>query len=206
MFSFLRKKKPGKLADVFYNIYYKSGLWKMKETGSGVGSTLDHTKNIREQIPVVLKSVNAQWLLDAPCGDFNWMNHVALENIRYTGADIIGRMIEENKKKYPGKEFLVADITKDMLPPADVVLCRDCFIHLPNELIILAINNFKRSGIKYMLTNTYQFIQSNTDIKPGEFRMINLQLPPFSLPSPEIVIEEGFTDGFPDKKLALWKL
>lgn len=206
MFRFFRKKKSQQLADVFHDIYYKSDLWKMNETGSGVGSILDHTKSIREKIPLLLQSINARWLLDAPCGDFNWMSKVNLDNIRYTGADIVSKMIEENKRKFPGHEFIVADITKDPLPAADVVLCRDCFIHLPNKLISTTIENFKKSGIKYMLTNTYNFITENKDIKPGRFRMINLKLPPFSLPEPETYIEEDFTDGYPDKKLALWKL
>jgi len=145
-------------------------------------------------------------LLDAPCGDFNWMSHVNLSGIKYTGADIIEDLISQNKKKYPEIFFITADITTDSLPYSDVVLCRDCFIHLPNELIIKSINNFKMSGIKYMLTNTYNFINYNKNIKPGQFRMINLLLPPFSLKEPELVIEEDFTSGYPDKQLGLWKL
>jgi SAM-dependent methyltransferase len=200
----LFKKKS--LADIFHHIYYKTDWWKAKDTSSGPGSTIDHTKNIREQLPAILQSVKATSLLDAPCGDLNWMQQVILGSIQYTGADIVDKLITQNKVKFPEKRFIVADITKDPLPYADMVLCRDCFIHLPNRMILAAISNFKKARINYMLTNTYNFIEDNKDIKPGQFRMINLLLPPFSLPSPETVIEEDYTSGYPDKKLGLWKL
>lgn len=206
MFKFFKKKKSKSLGDVFHHVYYRSGLWRLKETGSGIGSTLANTENIRKEIPDLLRSIDARSLLDAPCGDFNWMSHVDLSGIDYTGADIISKLIRQNQKKFPSKKFIVADITLDPLPAADVVLCRDCFIHLPNELVLSAINNFRKSGSKYLLTNTYDFITVNKNIGAGEFRMLNLGIPPFSMPAPISVIEEGFTDGNPDKKLALWKL
>jgi hypothetical protein len=131
---------------------------------------------------------------------------VDLGDIRYTGIDIVKRLIRENQKKFPERTFITADITIDRLPPADVILCRDCFIHLPNHLIVAAIENFRRSGIGYLLTNTYDFIRENNDIEAGQFRMINLLLPPFSLPVPLVSIEEEYTSGYPDKKLCLWKL
>jgi SAM-dependent methyltransferase len=202
----LKKLRRKSLAATFHDIYYDSGRWRSEETGSGPGSTLESTRHIREMLPQLLQRIDAKHLLDAPCGDFNWMNHVALGDIRYTGVDIVPGLVKENQKKYPDREFIVADITKDTLPPADVVLSRDCFIHLPNSLILSAMANFKKSGIKYMLTNTYDFIQQNEDVEPGDFRMINLRLAPFSLPEPLTVIEEEYTSGYPDKKLALWKL
>jgi 2-polyprenyl-3-methyl-5-hydroxy-6-metoxy-1,4-benzoquinol methylase len=201
----LFNKKKKTLAEVFHHIYYKTNWWKAIDTGSGPGSTLDNTKRIQKEIPKLLHSINAASLLDAPCGDLNWMQHVDLGNIEYTGADIIKKLIQSNKSQFPERKFLVADITTDALPTVDVVLCRDCFIHLPNDMILAAINNFKKAGIKYLLTNTYNFIQENTDIEPGKFRMINLQLPPFSFPPPDITIEEEYTSGYPDKQLGLWK-
>ena len=199
-------KPKSKLARTFHHIFYKTNWWKTNETGSGPGSSLANTEKIRKQIPLWLRSLQVNHILDAPCGDFNWMSRVDLGQIRYTGADIIPKLIRRNKKKYPGVEFIVADITVDPLPPADLVLCRDCFIHLPNYMILASIANFKRAGIRYLLTNTYHFIQENNDILPGDFRMINLELPPFSLPAPEFIMDEEYTSGFPDKKLALWKL
>lgn len=206
MLHFFRKRKKKGLAEIFHHIYYKTDWWKAKGSVSGPGSTLENTVHIRKEIPLLLQSVNATTLLDAPCGDLSWISHTDLGAVSYTGADIVTKLILDNRKKFPEKKFVLADITKEELPAADVVLCRDCFIHLPNELIIASIENFKRSGIRYMLTNTYNFISENKDIAPGGFRMINLRIPPFSLPAPVASIEEEYTSGYPDKQLALWKL
>lgn len=206
MLNFFRKRKKKNLEKTFHHIYYRTDWWKAAGTGSGPGSTIEHTRNIRAQLPGMLQSVAVSTLLDAPCGDLNWIAVTDLGNIRYTGADIVEKLILDNRKKFPDREFIIADITKDPLPKTDAVLCRDCFIHLPNQMILAAINNFRTTGIKYLLTNTYNFITENTDIEPGQFRMINLQLPPFSFPPPLAVIEEEYTSGYPDKQLGLWKL
>lgn len=204
MLNIFRNRKS--LASVFRHIYYKTDWWKAGETLSGPGSTLENTTRLRAELPAFLHRFQIRSLLDAPCGDLNWISHTDLTGIEYTGADIVKEVIDANKKRYPDKHFLVADITKDKLPSADAVLCRDCFIHLPNTMILEAIHNFRESGIRFMLTNTYNFIKENTDIKPGQFRMINLLLPPFSLPAPLAGMEEEYTSGYPDKQLAIWQL
>ena len=39
-------------------------------------------------------------LLDAPCGDFNWMRHVPLGGVSYTGADVVPELIARNRRDY----------------------------------------------------------------------------------------------------------
>lgn len=199
----LRKKTLG---HIFHELMYNNDLWKVSGTISGPGSTIENTQSIRKEIPELLKRLEIKSVLDAPCGDLNWMSQLELNEINYVGVDIVKRLIKENKLKYPGKIFIVADITKDNLPYTDLVICRDCFIHLSNNQIKAAIKNFRKSGTKYLLTNSYNFIDSNVDISPGDFRMINLKLSPFSLPEPEYVISEDYTSGYPDKYLGLWKI
>ncbi len=206
MFSFFKRNTKKRLSAVFHKVYFKTNKWEAGETGCGPGSTLENTNKIRQEIPLLLKSIHATSLLDAPCGDLNWISHIQFYDIDYIGVDIIEEIIKQNEKKFPGKKFMIADITSDSLPKADIVLCRDCFIHLPNKLIIATIANFKKAGIQYMLTNTYNFVRVNKDIKAGDFRMINLLLPPFSLHDPILSIEEEYTSGYPDKQLSLWKL
>ena len=60
----------------------------------------------------------------------------------------------------------------------------DVLFHLPNKDVITVLANFANSEIPYLLTTTYTFPKRNEDVKPGGFRFINLQLPPFLLPPP----------------------
>jgi len=61
----------------------------------------------------------------------------------------------------------------------------------------------------YLLTNTYDEWRQNENIRTGDFRHLNLLLPPFNFPPPLRQIDEKFPDEqaeFFGKKLALWRL
>ena len=187
---------------------YKTGSWGSDESVSGPGSTLEVTRPIREQIPGLLEKYEVHSMLDAPCGDFNWM-HEMLEGmpagIDYTGADIVPDLITANQDKYAkeGMRFIQVNLIKDALPKADLVLCRDCFIHLSNADILRALNNFRNASARYLLTNSFRDIQENKDIVTGRWRELNLEREPFSFPPPLEVIEEAGKNG---KFLGLWEL
>lgn len=188
---------------VFTNIY-KQGAWKSKETISGPGSRLDHTSQLRLELPAMLLSMGIRSLLDAPCGDYNWMSQTDLEGIDYTGADIVPDLIAENQKRYPGIKFIIADIIKDPLPVAEAILCRDCFIHLNNAQVIRAIRNFKKSNFKFLITNTSP-IDENKNVLTGDFRPVNLEKAPFLFPAPLKKIKDHI-EGEPVRWLGLWEL
>ncbi len=105
---------------------YERQLWGCSESVSDVGSTLEGSRSIiGDALPQLLHDLGAQSLTDAGCGDFNCMHTVDLPGIKYIGVDVVSDLIERNRRAY-GREdrsFLVADITKDRLPAADVVLC-----------------------------------------------------------------------------------
>jgi len=194
---------PQNTKKVFRSIYKRNG-WGSAESISGPGSTLAYTAHLRQQLPEILRSLQIKTLLDAPCGDCNWINKVDLSGIVYTGADIVPEIIGANKLRYPDKNFINANIITDNLPTADLVLCRDCFIHLRKKEIIEVIQNFKRCGIKYMLASTYP-VERNTEILTGHFRPVNLELEPFHLSEPLKKIKDH-TEDATIRYLGLWLL
>jgi len=180
------------------------------ESVSGPGSSLAQTREIRRSLPHLLQTIGARSLLDAPCGDFNWMQHVALGVDEYIGVDIVPDIVAGNQRRYGGKgrRFIGADLTRDDLPEVDVVLCRDCLVHLSYDDIRRALVNFKRSGSSYLLATTFIRWQANADIATGDWRPLNLQFPPFNFPPPIRTVVEGCTevgDRYADKSLALWR-
>lgn len=184
---------------------YRNNLWGDAESVSGRGSTLARTEVIRRALPGLLGSVGARSLLDAPCGDFNWMRHVELGAVEYVGADVVPELVARNRELYgrDGRTFVVADVARDRLPRADVILCRDCFIHLSFRDIQAALSNFKRSGSGFLLATTHDSVAENEDIPTGGWRSVNLRLPPFGLPEPRLLIVEDAELG---KCLGLWSL
>lgn len=189
---------------VFKHIY-DNNLWADPESRSGRGSTLARTNAIREALPALLEGVGARSLLDAACGDFNWMSRVELGGIRYVGVDVVPELIERNRRLHAGegREFVVADITRDTLPEADAVLCRDCFIHLSFEDVHAALANFKRGNYRHLLATTHAAVRENVDIQTGSWRSLNLQLPPFNFPLPARLLAEDEGAG---KCLGVWEL
>jgi SAM-dependent methyltransferase len=190
-----------------FRLKYHHNLWSSSESKSGPGSTLFQTKNIIEELPLLLKKYEIKSILDIPCGDFHWMKNVDLTGIDYTGADIVPEIIADNKAKAPHK-FEVLDIVHDDLPKVDLILCRDLMFHLPFESILKALENISKSGSKYLLATNHTWKRdSNQDISVGEWRRLNMREEPLNLPPFIDLIVEGNTEGNQeDRCLCLWKL
>jgi SAM-dependent methyltransferase len=191
--------------------FYAENRWGDSESVSGPGSNLARTTKLRAELPALLEQIDARTLLDAPCGDFNWMKETDLAVEQYIGVDIIPDLISRNQKLYGNdrRQFRLLDLTLDQIPRVDVILCRDCFIHFSYKHIAAAIENFKRSESTYLLTNTYAAWPKNTNIRTGDFRHLNLTLSPFNFPPPLRQINEKHPEEeaqFFGKALGLWKL
>lgn len=190
---------------VFERIARDNG-WDGTESVSGPGSTLEATAMLRDALPTLLEKYKIRSILDIPCGDAYWISYVLNPNIEYIGADIVPGIIARNRiDKASIGHFEVMDIVADNLQRVDLVLVRDCFIHLPNAVVRSAIANIKRSGARYLMTTTYPGKSANMDIEIGGFRPVDLQASPFRLPAPlEMILEtEGIASG---KSMGLWKV
>lgn len=193
--------------DVFTHIY-DTNDWSDPESISGVGSSLKMTQGIREQLPRFFNDWKIKTVVDAPCGDYHWFKDMEVDIEKYTGIDIVNNLIQNNQSKYADSEhvFLCMDLCTDIIPKADLILCRDCLIHLSNEDSFLVLQNFKRSGSKYLLITTNPDNPCNIDIETGKFRHLNMTKEPFNFPEPLALVNEKYTGMFADKSLGLWKL
>ena len=188
---------------------YRTNLWGGGESPSGPGSSLEQTAGLRDALPDLCRRYQVTTLLDLPCGDGHWMAGVALPGIRYLGADLLPEVVARAAAQSPEREFLQLDLTTSPLPPADILLCRDCLVHLSFADIERAIGNIHRSRIPYLLATTFPKEPSNHDITTGDWRPLNLELAPFGFPRPLELLSEGCTEQgglFGDKSLGLWRV
>jgi hypothetical protein len=190
-----QKQWVGKSTEEVFSHIYEKNVWGSSESRSGAGSTLRATEHLRKDLPRAIAKLNAKSLFDAPCGDFNWMQHCQLGVDHYIGADIVAKLVEDLNAKYasttpPTRSFLKLDITKEPFPAVDVFFCRDVFLHLSFEQVHGVLDNFRRSPAKFIITSTYREVRANMDHFTGGARMINLCLPPFNLPEPLEYIED----------------
>lgn len=205
-YFYQKKLKNTDRKDIFTD-YYRKNFWSNPESFSGSGSTLEYTENIRKEIPRVIGQFGVKTFLDAPCGDYNWFRYVErAPDVSYIGGDIVPDLIERNNKLYANENtrFMQLDVIADDLPAADIWLCRDALFHFSTDDIFRTLRNFVKSDIKYLFTTTHTECTVNTDILTGDFRLVNLQLPPFNFPEPALFIDD-WIDGFHVRKVGLWE-
>lgn len=193
--------RPAHREEVFSRIY-TANLWGDAESRSGPGSNAAATANIVRELPDVWARHGIGSLVDAPCGDCHWMSSIAPRLDQYIGIDIVPALIEANRREYPHLAFEHRDLTREVLPKADAIFCRDLFQHLPIRLIFNALNLFRQSGATWVFLTTNENVTTNVDGVIGSSRPLNLRLPPFNMPAPVHSID----DGEPGRQLALWRL
>jgi hypothetical protein len=198
-------------AAAVFTAIHEDNAWRGEESISGPGSSLAATSALRRELPRLLAELDCTSLLDAPCGDLWWLKETPLPVASYCGIDIVEEVIAANRRRHaaPGRTFLCLDVRRDPLPRADLVLCRDCLVHLSFRDARRTLANFRRSGATWLLTTTFPGHRTNLDAVTGQWRPLNLQLPPFSLPPPHTLLDERCPeDGgrYADKSLGLWRL
>jgi len=189
----------------------RANHWAGTESSSGPGSGLAQTAALRTALPQLLRRLGIASLLDVPCGDWRWLATVDLGSLHYTGGELLEELVEQNRRLHGGPDRIFAqlDLTASNLPTADLLLCRDCLVHLSFADIDKALRNIRRSSLAYLLTTTFPAESVNADIVTGDWRPLNLQAAPFNLPTPVELINEGCTEGdgaFADKSLGLWRI
>jgi len=195
-----------------FTAIFQAKAWGDGESVSGPGSSQSRGDDFRADLVALLDAWHVRAIVDAPCGDFNWMRNVLADRpLIYTGVDIVEDLIARNVERYGAGDcrFVCADLTRVDLPRADLIICRDGLVHLSYADAIAAIENFRRSGSHYLLATTFIDRTSNEDVETGGWRPLNLQRAPFNFPTPLAIVDERclHTGGlYRDKRLGLWDL
>lgn len=164
---------------------YKKNLWSSQESLSGPGSELATTESLRGWLVENIPDLRVRKFVDAPCGDFNWMQHVVpLIKVDYLGLDIVPSLIEKNKQVHSNSHisFEVANICEDTIPDCDMIMVRDCLFHLSYKDINNFLVNLSSVSYNYLLTTSHIMNEDfvNSDIISGDFRQIDLFSSPFN--------------------------
>jgi len=188
----------------------RNNFWGGKESVSGPGSDLEATAMLRRDLPMLLDQLQPKRLLDVPCGDFHWMQHLPLDGLEYIGGDLLPSLIERNRILYgtARRRFMVVDLCAGPLPDADLLLVRDCLGHLSFADIERAFRVIRTSRVAWVLLTHFTVTDPNIDIPTGRWRPLNFTKPPFSMPEPHHSLPDGWPDGDPIyeyKTLSLWR-
>lgn len=194
---------------IFTNIYNNHSWGGVSR--SGPGSDLSQTTVLINELPKIFKDYNIETFLDAPCGDYHWMQYVEKSDVDYIGGDIVLDIIKTNNLKYSNDKtsFMELDILTDNLPTCDMIFVRDCLVHFPISSIFKFLLNLTSSNIKFLMTTSFINRTSNYDISFGEWRQLNLLIQPFNLQKPLAIINENCTENGgvnSDKSMCIWSV
>gem|GEM_PF-5622313 len=167
------------------------------------------TANLRAFLPMILQACEIRRLIDAPCGDGNWIGETDLTGIEYMGIDLCRAHLARAIGRDPragcapkAQMFTLADIETANFPPIDAVMCRDFFQHLRTDAVLKILAKLERSRVKWLLATSFDN-EKNEEIGPEGFRPLNLQAEPFNLAKPEHAIEDPPGSG---RILGAWRL
>jgi SAM-dependent methyltransferase len=202
---------PRRQVRAAFTRHYERRDWREPETVSGRGSALERTGAIRRDLPALFTEFGVRSVVDAGCGDFNWFRALDAELESYVGIEVVEDLVAVNRARHGThqRRFVSLDVIRDRLPRADLIVCRDCLVHLKNRQVGAALRNFRRSGSRYLLATTFTGDHPNHDAPLGGWRPLNLERSPFSLGPPLRLISERESVEDPryaDKSLGLWAL
>ena len=174
------------LVERFRHIH-RTNLWGAAAPYRGLDQRRPRRQTCGNTLRAFRRELGARSLLDAPCGDGSWISDLDL-GLCYTGVDIVPELIDDLRRRAEAAgispTYLLADITRDPLPRADAILCRDCLVHLSFANIAAAVANFGHSGAEWLITTTFPELKANIDCDDGDWRALNFELAPFNRDAP----------------------
>lgn len=157
-------------------------------TACGNGSLPEHTENIRTWLPGLCERLAIRSINDAGAGDLQWSVGIDWD-VDYLPFDLIPR----------DPRVLECDITRQVMPRADAILCRMVLNHLADDprRISTALQNFEESGARYLIATQFD---PPFDNRTRQFQRLDLteRLGPY--------IDFAKDGNEPNCKLAVWEL
>jgi len=187
--------------------YYRSINARMPDDRGA--SSFVQTQRLRDDMLKLFEQYNIKSLFDAGCNDCTWA-HALAPYINYQGGDISPSMIAEAWHWYPNLKIDIFDITTDPIPTVDCVLMRDVAIHLVITDQKLAIQNWLRSGVSWILMTHVEDAQVNNNGIYGDnlyHNLVNWCIDPWNFPEPKekiVEVGDGVMASKPGRRLALW--
>ncbi len=169
------------------------------EAASGAPSARP-SPQLQSEVIALLHRFHVRRLVEVECSDFAWMQEIASHLELYTGVDRDFDVILRDRIEHAGprRRFLVRDVSRDPVPRADIVLCRNVLDRLADVDLHRAIAAILRSGARYLLATAV----GDDAERPGRLHPTALA----SIPAPVEAIGDATDGSRPTDRLALWDL
>ena len=151
--------------------------------GSGEGSLPQHTRGYVRFLEKYISDNKVNSVVDMGCGDWQFSKNLRLGEAKYHGFDVVPSVIERNTRIYSTDQVCFSLYSGDPaeLPSADLLIVKDVLQHLCDATVHQALKNFGRYA-QILITNCVnpRGPTINRDISDGDFRYLDVRLPPFN--------------------------
>jgi len=180
------RRKIGRAFEDIYEKFRWNSPDNSGESRSGEGSTLANTRLIRKALVDLLSALDVQTMLDASCGDWNWMKEIAHHLPAYTGLDVTRSVIQANRRRYRTESvnFIHTDslsfLRKCGDKAFDLILLRHTLEHLPTAYNVPLLKEVRRCARHALVTSCKLYTEdTNRTTDFGGCKPINLLLAPY---------------------------
>jgi len=193
-----------------FTTIYDSHEWQ-GESLSGPGSDGERTIEFREYLARFLAERRIRKVVDFGCGDWSYSKLMNWSGIEYLGVDVVPSVIERNQRRF-GREnvnFICMDPSRQELPDADLFLSKEVLQHLPSAKVLELLGAAKAYKYALLVNDTSHRVrrdwrkfwrwddacETNVDIPAGNYRLLSLRDPPFSLKATQVLTYENVYKG-----------
>jgi SAM-dependent methyltransferase len=169
-----------------FEAIYENNEWG---AGSGEGSLPVNNQGYIAFLEAFIKEKSVKSVVDLGCGDWQFSKNIKWGNAKYQGYDIVSSVVLKNNELYSADNITFSLYSGDFfdLPRTDLLIAKDVLQHWSNETIfqfLPFLSRYKFALLTNCVNPTGETL--NTDIIDGDFRYLDLRLPPFSLSATEV--------------------
>jgi SAM-dependent methyltransferase len=156
--------------------------------GSGRGSTPENTVEYRALIERLLQAHDIKRVVDLGCGDWQFSRLINWGNVDYLGIDTVPAVIEANRQRFgPPCRFECRDVSRDPLPPGDLLILKDVLQHWPSDTIRAFLPRLEEYRFVLVTNCAFDSPLLNSDIAMTGFRPLDLRQAPFFFEAEEVL-------------------
>lgn len=202
LYQDLARRSSDEAGRAAFQAIYAQGSWGTDSSGrgtSGLGSTLEFTKIYRVFLQDFLARNAIRSVVDAGCGDWEFSQAMDWTGIDYLGLDTVPSVIADNERRFgsPKVRFAVADIVRDPMPPADLLVVKDVLQHLSHADIARFLAQLPRYRHVLIVNDVHpdSLTAEPQDIQTGGYRPLDSTRLPHSMPGTKVLAwhHDGYT-------------
>lgn len=185
-------------AETFFTTAYKENLAHQPNP--------EKSKQLRQLLPSLISSLQLKSILDCGCGTTNLHTTFSdISGVTYLGVDIVKSLVThlQTTQSTQTSKFQYMDVFLDPPETADLWIARDLLNLYPDVQHTLFFQKFLESGSLYLALTSVETKTENSAGVLGIQRRMNLEAPPYSMPSPLVTLLDG-QQWFCTKKLCVY--